>query len=166
MYLFSQYAYFYFFFKLWSQKYLCNYLWKMAKVKQKIAMLVKLCLVSFIKLFFLFFFFCFFLSSCLGQILWKCESYKSPWISKTAHKLCIRWFNGSYDAHNFVVKPEKFTRLLNIWSAIFNNILCSVKCEKHSFAHFWNVCQNPKMRPCWPANQGERSDRLISIVIK
>ena len=33
--------------------------------------------------------------------------------------------------------------------------------EKHSFVNFWTVLRNPKMRPCWPPNQGERSDRLI-----
>ena len=31
----------------------------------------------------------------------------------------------------------------------------------HSFAHFQTVLQNPKMKSCWPPNQGEHSDRLI-----
>ena len=44
---------------------------------------------------------------------------------------------------------------------------CTQACMQiQSFGHFWTVLQNPKMRQCWPANQGERSDRLKAIWVK
>ena len=88
---------------------------------------------------------------------------------------------------------KKWTWLFQILSAFFNNILCLVMRlfvpkiqkilmnlnflyyprpmfpSKHGdtpFAHFWTVLQNLKMRPCWPLNQGECSDRLLTKALK
>ena len=43
-------------------------------------------------------------------LLNKFEHYTSPWISETAQKIRIRWFNGSYDTHTFLIKLEKIDK--------------------------------------------------------
>ena len=58
----------------------------------------------------------------------------------------------------FTKLPDRRRKRHNIMmNLIFGIILvlCTLAgMEVHSFAHFWTVLQNPKMRPCWQPNQG------------
>ena len=67
---------------------------------------------------------CKFFSSFI--IIFSFFLYK-PLNHKTAWKIRVRWFNGSNDTQNILIKLEKSDKATDL-RATFNNILCLVNC--------------------------------------